>query len=370
MFSIVDRYFISEVAKVFGAIMATLLLVMSSMLFLRALEQVNLGSLNAESLLRFLGLQVLRDTASLLPPAFFIAALVTLGRMARDSELIALNASGLGPLRIYRSLLLFALPLAALTGWFALSLQPSASAEIQRIEDLKNDQATRAAGLQSGRFYQQDNGRITFYAAELGDDKRFRNVFIQDRREDRPRIVLGETAYYVERRADNQRAVVLENGRRFDGAAGQRDFGVADFSRYTYYIAAENGNGVERRRRSSMPTSLLMQSTRLSDRAELGHRLSAPFAILSLAILAIPLTNLSPRQRGSGRMFLALMTYFAFFNLQRLAENWLESGVTPRWMGVLWYQLFILLLVYGALMPGSFWLRRVFAAAASSLRRA
>ena len=358
MLTLVDRYFISEVAKIFGAIMATLMLVMTSMLFLRTLEQVDVGSLASDSVLRFLGLQILRDTASLLPPAFFISALVTLGRMARDSELIAFNAGGLGPVRIYRSLLLFSLPLALLTGWLSLVLQPYASSEIQLIEDLKNDQATQVAGLQAGRFYQQDSDGVTFYAGELGEDKRFRGVFIQDRRQEPPRIVLGDVAYYRDDNGEAGRAVVLERGRSFDGSAGRLDYSIADFARYTYFIAGDAGAGEQRRRRSAVPTAQLMQSSALPDRAELGHRLAAPFAIFSLAILAIPLTALSPRQRSSGRLFLAFLAYFSFFNLQRLAESWMESGVTPAWMGMLWYQPLIVLVVFSSLMPGSFWFRR------------
>jgi len=366
MLSTVDRYFISEIAKVFGAIMATLMLVMASMLFLRTLEQVSLGSLASDSLLRFLGLQILRDIASLLPPAFFISALVTLGRMAHDSELIAFNAGGLGPFRIYRALLLFAVPLALATAWFALVLQPYASTEIQRIEDMKDDETTQVAGLQSGRFYQQDGGRITFYAATVGEDKRFHGLFVQDRRGDTPIIVLSESAYYTEAEGADERAVVLEDGRRFDGLAGQFDYSIADFARYIYFIQTDPGAGERRRRRSALPTSELLVSKELPDRAELGHRLSAPLAIFSLLMLAVPLTTLSPRQRGGGRLFLAFLAYFAFFNLQRLAENWMQSGATPEWLGMLWYQAFIVLMVYLALVPGSFWLRRL----SRALRRA
>jgi len=261
MLTIVDRYFIAEVAKVFGAIMATLMLVMTSMLFLRTLEQVGVGSLASDSVLRFLRLQILRDTASLVPPAFFISALVTLRRMARDSELIAFNAGGLGPFRIYRSLLLFALPLALLTGWLSLVLQPYASSEIQLIEDLKNDQAAQVAGLQAGRFYQQDGGGVTFYAGELGEDKRFRGVFIEDRRQETPQIVLGEVAYYRDQGGGAGRAVVLERGRSFDGAAGQLDYSMADFALYTYFISGDDGAGEQPRRRSAVPTAQLIAST-------------------------------------------------------------------------------------------------------------
>jgi lipopolysaccharide export system permease protein len=359
MLNLIDRYVLSEIAKVFGAIMVTLLLVTVSMLFLRTLEQVNIGALNSEAVLRFLGFQVLRDTASLLPPAFFIAALVTLGRLARDSELIALGACGVGPWRLYKSLLLFALPLSLMTGWFSLVLQPYASLQIQRIEEAQNERATQVSGLQAGRFYQRQEGRITFYAAGLGDDRRFRDVFIQDRGEDPPRLVLSRRGAFVQRTDDGRQAVVLDEGRRFDGTPGAADYGIADFARYTFFLDPEAETGADRRRRSSMPTPALIGSDNLRDRAELGHRLAGPAGIFALALMAIPLTTLSPRQRGTGRLMLAFLAYFAFFNLQRLAESWLESGVTPPWLGVLWYQAVIVFAVYAALVPGSFWWRRL-----------
>jgi len=55
MLPIVDRYVLTEVAKTFTAIVATLVAIVASMLFLRTLEEVNLGALNAELVLRFLG---------------------------------------------------------------------------------------------------------------------------------------------------------------------------------------------------------------------------------------------------------------------------------------------------------------------------
>lgn len=356
MLSLLDRYLLGETAKVFAAIIATLLLVTVSMLFLRTLEQVSLGALGNTSMLRFLGLQVLRDSASLLPPAFFIAALVSLGRLARDSELIAFGACGIGPGRLYRSLLLLALPLALLTGWFSLILQPYASLHIQRIEDAQQERATQVVGLQPGRFYQQQSGAVTFYAAALDDERRLRQLFIQDRRSDPPRLILAERGFYQQGGAAGER-IVLEVGRRFDGQAGTARFDVTEFDRYTLLLEQE-APVEERRRRAARLTVDLINSPALPDRALLGHRLAAPVSLFALALIAIPLTNLSPRQRDSGRLFLAFLAYFAFFNLQRMAVNWMQGGVSPPWLGVLWYQPLIIVVVFGALIPGSYWSRR------------
>ncbi|NEX17903.1 MAG: LPS export ABC transporter permease LptF [Halochromatium sp.] len=359
MLSVADRYLLSEITKVFSAIILTLLMIMVSILLLGTLEDVNLGALSNNAVLRYLGLQILRDMASLLPPAFFIAALVTLGRLARDSELIAFGACGFGPIRLYRAFLLFAIPLSLITGWFALVGQPYASLQLQIIEDAKGERSTQVAGLRAGRFYQQEDGNITFYAAGIDDKNRFQGVFIQDRRAEKPRLVLSDRGLYQRDPNTSEQSIVLEEGRRYDGSPGTANYDFAEFDRYTYYLEPAGETDIERRRRAALPTSELIGSSALLDRAELGHRLSAPVAIYVLALIAIPLTTLSPRQRGTGRLLLAFLAYFAFFNLQRLAENWLETGVTPAWMGMLWYQVAILLMVYLSLAPGSFWLRQL-----------
>jgi lipopolysaccharide export system permease protein len=357
--SVADRYLLAEITKVFSAIILTLLMIMVSMLLLRTLEDVNIGALGSNSVLRYLGLQILRDTASLLPAAFFIAALVTLGRLARDSELIAFGACGFGPVRLYRSILLFAIPLSAVTGWFALFGQPYASLQIQIIEDAKGERSAQVAGLRAGRFYRQDEGRITFYAEGIDDANRFENILIQDRRAEKPRLILSKRGSYQRDTNTGEQRVVLEEGRRYDGVPGAADYALGEFDRYTYFLEPEQEASVEQRRRAAMPTAELLRSERLLDRAELGHRLSAPLAIFALGLLAIPLTTLSPRQRATGRMMLAFLAYFAFFNLQRVAENWFETGLTPAWMGMLWYQAAIILAVYLSLAPGAFWTRRL-----------
>jgi len=367
--SVADRYLLAEVTKVFSAIVLILLLVMVSMLLLRTLEEVNVGALSNDAVLRYLGLQILRDTASLLPPAFFIAVLVTLGRLARDSELIAFRACGFGPVRLYRSLLLFAVPLSLVTGWFALIGQPYASLQVQIIEDAQDQVSTQAAGLRAGRFYEQEDGRITFYAAAIDDNNRFRDVFLHDRRDEVPRLILADRGIYQRDAATGEQRVVLEAGRRYDGIPGTAEYRIARFDRYTYFLENLGASEVERRRRAAMPTRDLIGSESLLERAELGHRLAAPLAIYALALLAIPLTTLSPRQRGTARLLLAFLAYFAFFNLQRLAENWFETGLTPPWLGMLWYQAAILLLVYLTLAPGSFWLRQAIDAVLRRTRR-
>ena len=359
MFQIVDRYLIAEVVKTFLAILFVLMLIVASMLFLRTLEEVNLGALSTDLVLRFLGLQLLRDSSSLIPPSFFIAVLASLGRLARDSELIALNACGIGPGRVYRALLVLALPVALFTGWLALVKQPAAAAGIAEIRLQQKEQAAQVAGLQAGRFYVEEQGRLVVYIGEIVRRQALERVFILDRREDVSRVVVSQAGYHRREEPSGDHLVTLVDGHRFDGNPGDGAFLIGRFGEYQVRIRTNGTARAALTKRSTTPTLDLIGSNDASDQSELEHRIAAPLAIFVLAVIAVPLVAISPRQRAAGRLFLAFLAYFSFFNLQRLAESWLASGTTPPWLGSLWYQVVVLALVYLVLVPDSQWFKQL-----------
>ncbi|RKT46691.1 LPS export ABC transporter permease LptF [Thiocapsa rosea] len=361
MLGIVDRYLLSEATKVFAAIVAILVLVVASMLFLRTLEEVNVGALSVHLVIKFLAFQVVRDMPNLLPPAFFLALLVTLSRFSRDSELIALSACGVGPRRVLGALLLLAVPVALVTAWISLSLQPWAATGIHQIRMQQKEQAAQIAGLQPGRFYLEQGGELVLYIGDIDRRQSLGDVFILDRREDVARLVVSENGQHRIEEDTGDHIVTLSTGHRFDGNPGSPAFMIGEFEEYRIRIQASGAAQGVISKRSTTPSLALLASPELPDRAELEHRLAAPLAILVLTIVAIPLVALSPRQRSSGRLSLAFLAYFSFFNLQRLAENWLATGVTPIWLTSFWYQVVILGVVYLVLIPESLWLKRLIA---------
>ena len=59
-------------------------------------------------------------------------------------------------------------------------------------------------------------------------------------------------------------------------------------------------------------------------------------AVMVFAFLAVPLARTRPRQDIYGRIALAVLIYFVFINLQRVAERWMEQSITPAWLGLWW----------------------------------
>ncbi|SDY37970.1 lipopolysaccharide export system permease protein [Allochromatium warmingii] len=344
-----DRYLLSEVTKAFLVIVLVLVLIMASLMFLRTLEEVNLGGLGSDVVFRYLGLQIQRNLSSLLPPAFFLAMLMTLSRLSRDSELIAMQACGVGPPHLYRTLLLLALPVALVTGWVALVLKPQAAAGIYEIRLQQQQQAAQIAGLQAGRFYVA--GQIVVYIGAIDRRKALGDVFVLDQRSGKTRLVVSTAGRHRLEDASGDHLVTLFDGHRFDGQAGAGAYLIGQFDQYQLRIAGTGPTQQALSKRAAIATPLLWRSQTLIDRVELQQRLAAPVSILTLALLAIPLIDPSPRQKTSGRILLALLAYFSFFNLQRLAERWMEAGVTPDWLGSLWYQVAILACVHLLLLP-------------------
>lgn len=362
-FGILDRYVVFELARVFAVILIVLIAVLVSILLLQTLERVSVGSLNPDLVLRWLWYDILDDSSLLLPPAYFIGALIALGRIARDSELIAMHAAGIGPQRFYRALVFFAIPLALFTGWMALFVKPYAVAQLHQIKATQATQESQAMAVQAGRFYQLEGDGLTFYARTLNKEGGFSEVFLLDRRDGETKVLLGERAQ-IQAATSNAMtplpsSILIDQGQRFDGNAGSQDFRLSRFDRYTYFVQSPEASSRQSDARAAKSSIALLSSGDPGDHAELTNRLASPIAILTLSLLILPLTQLSPRQGNGARIFLAFLAYVAFLTLQQVAQTGVERGQTPIWFGLLWYQILIVAAVYLALVPDSLWWRRL-----------
>ena len=83
-----------------------------------------------QGLLDLVGLGVVRNLAVLLPVGLLLGVMLALGRLYHDSEMTAVVACGVEPLRIYAPIALLALAVAMLVGWLSLRAGPEAAAGV------------------------------------------------------------------------------------------------------------------------------------------------------------------------------------------------------------------------------------------------
>jgi lipopolysaccharide export system permease protein len=104
-------------------------------------------------------------------------------------------------------------------------------------------------------------------------------------------------------------------------------------------------------KRKAAANSVLWNSSAPADVAELQWRLSRGLATLLLALLAIPLSHVSPRHGRNERAFMAAVVFAIYYNLGGLAHSWVEHDVVAAFPGVWWLHAVMFLLVIMFLLP-------------------
>ena len=114
MLNRLDRYLLRELTVTFVAVTGVLLIVLLSNQFARVLGQAAASGFPASIVLTLIGLTTLQQLTVLVPIGLFLGIVLALGRLYHESEMTAMTACGVGPLRIYRPIVLLAVVVAAL----------------------------------------------------------------------------------------------------------------------------------------------------------------------------------------------------------------------------------------------------------------
>lgn len=341
MVALIDRYVAREVLQTLLGVLLVLLLIFLSNRLVRYLAEAAAGELPGEAILMLVALNAAKYLILLIPLGLYLAILLVLGRLYRDSEMAAMAACGVGGPRLYRAILLLAVPLALVQGWMALQLVPWTDAEQARLlEQAQRDMEVNA--IRAGSFQEGMGGKRILYAQEVTDEPRMHQVFIHVQRDDGRSITLTAREGHLENRSGG-RYLVLSDGYRYEGRPGDADFRIVEFERHGLLIrrseaAAEGG------KMSARPTSELWGSNDPEEIAELQWRFSMPIGALVLALLALPIGRVNPRSGRYGRLFVAILLYVGYVNLLAFAQSWTERGTIPVTLGLWWvHGLFLLL---------------------------
>lgn len=343
MFSVIDRLLFRETTKALAVILFVLALVLVATNLVKLLGKVAAGSLSNDLVFILAGLELIKVLGMLMPPAFFFSILWVLGRMYRDSEMVALQAAGLGTWRIYRAFLYTALPLALLVAWLMMDILPWA--KIYSTQVRKAEQETgQLSALRAGHFNEFSRGRIVVYAESVDKEAgTLHNLFVQHKMSKRPGMITAASAHQTRDPQTGDRYVVLNQGHRYE-ERGEEGFAFGDFEEYGFRLPTPPPLDVSKLPLSAKDGNELLSSEAPEDWAEFQYRLSFPLAVLAFAFVSIPLSRSMPRQGIYGRLGLAILVYFTFMNLQRVGETWLATGATPSWLGMWWLPLGLVLI--------------------------
>ena len=359
-FSLIDRYMLREFLISLIAVIGVLWLIYVATRFARYLAQAAVGNLPAEVIFNLLWLNSFGALSILLPIGTFLAVLLSLSRMSSDNELTVIAACGIDGNRILRNVVVFSGAMAIITGVLALLIVPDVLSGRYEIEQ-KAKIAANTTGLVAGSFKESQDGDWTFYSQQLSEDKtHMENIFIEIHRDEKPLIFRAERGRFDIESETGDKYLVLEDGYRYEGNAGDLDFRIAEYA--THSMLIERGESVQvREKHKSLPTSVLWERGEPQDLAEIQWRVSSAVMTVILSVIAITLAHTGPRQGRYAGFFPAVLVYVIYSNLLGVTRAWVEKGDLAPWIGAIWVHLLmigIMLMLQNRLKLKQFWQQR------------
>ena len=316
----------------------------------KILAKAAAGSFPVKFVFTLLGLQTIEVLGLMLPLAFYIGLLLTLGRWYRDSEMTVLAACGVGLAQMLRPVLVMAAGFALVVALLSFYLAPVASTLIAHI---KQDQVSRyeVAAITPGVFNEisrtqkGDEGGV-YYVENLTPDGEMHQVFVATSHLGRQGVVVARTGRETTDPESGDRFLVLNQGLRYDGRPGQGDYQIISFERYT--IRIELPAPVLRTTPFNAKSSAeLIADQSPGARAEWHWRLSKPVALIVLTLFALVFSFSHPRQGRYVSLFVAIIAYFLYSNALGVADAMLKRGRLPGELVVWWvHAIFIALGIY------------------------
>ena len=106
MGSILNRYVFRETAQMWAAVTGVLLLVLLTDQFARVLDDAAGAELPKDAIFAVMALSSIQYLTLLIPIGIFLAVVMALSRMYRDSEMAALMACGVSSTGMYRPIMM------------------------------------------------------------------------------------------------------------------------------------------------------------------------------------------------------------------------------------------------------------------------
>jgi lipopolysaccharide export system permease protein len=356
---IIDRHLVRQVAMPCLLVSAILSIIFVGYSLSKFLTQADAGLLNTDEVIRLTLLKVLIALEILLPIGLFFGLMLGLGKLHSDSEIVAMQAGGIGEFRILRPILALAVPLALVVAVLSIYARPWAftqTYEMLAVAEASSD----IDRIKAGQFYLtrreplssfgstpnpeedveivEDRERAIFIE-KISSDKVLEEVFIRTRTGSELQVISSKSGLLVESPESDYHTLELDDARIFK----QVEDGPDLFARIEHFaIRVKNAQPESPRYKAkSVASAELAASSNPKDQAEYQWRISTSITTLLLALLAVPLSRSRPRQGRYAKLLLAFVIYAAYYNFVGIGRTWVEQQVTTS----IWWAPFILALL-------------------------
>jgi lipopolysaccharide export system permease protein len=352
---ILDRYILRELFLSWLTVTGVLLVILLTYQVATVLERAAENQYPQSVVLELIWLAGLENLAVITPVGMLLGVLLAFGRLYHDSEMAAALACGVGPSILYR-------PVSILTGFVTIAM--AALTLYIGPHALNRTLTLRSAALQQGQFAPVAPGRfrtfgsgdVVVYAENVAEDGTLLNVFIERDRGGRVEVALAPRAKHSVDSNGMTHTITLYNSERFEVVPGSPRLRKVKSDEITIPVEVPKLSDVITRL-DSVPTGLLIGSGDREKRAELEWRIAMPVMCLVLTFIAVPLSELRPREGRYARVGAGILIYFVYSNFLSGAKVWIARGTMPSWLGLWWVHAIVVLLAI-VIIYGPKWIAR------------
>jgi lipopolysaccharide export system permease protein len=349
---ILFRYFAKDVLLTTIVVAAIVLVISMGWRFSGYLDKAAAGAMTGEVLFTLMAFRMPGFLELIVPVSFFLAIMLVYGRLHVDNEMIVLQSCGMTPGRLQGMTLAMSAVVMLATAVIALWVKPLGE---QKVESLLVGQKnlTEFDTLVPGRFQALSSGRRVTYTEDITGTGELSGVFINEYKdqgyENSPKDSVTVLAESGKTQVDEigRRFLVLNDGRRYQGRPGERGYQVITYEEYGQLVETDVFTS-SKKRTTAIPTIQLLDSRDPASVSEFQWRLSIILMIPVMALMAIPLSRVNPRQGRYTRLVPAMILCFLYIILLSGARSGLERENLPLEVGLWWVHgvfIFILLIV-------------------------
>lgn len=336
-----------ELARSFGATLIVLVTVVMTMTLIRTLGMASRGSFNPADVMLVMGYNVLAFLPNIMTMSLFMAAVSTLSRLYRDSEMVIWFNSGVGLAGLLRPLLRFAWPVLLAVALLSLFVLPWSN---RQVEDMRTRYEGRGdlERVEPGQFQESAGGnRVFFIEKNLLNQQVASNVFIATTESGKETVTSARSGRI--QFIGEDRFLLLGNGQRLESAIGKSDVKLIEFAQYAIRVGETPlGAAQELPLNTRSTVDLILQPTP-HNLGELSWRLGFAAAAGVLLVVALAATRVNPRMGRSGNLIFSLFAFQVYLNMLNLGQVWIAGGRIG-------FLPFMLLLHGGVLAAAGLWL--------------
>jgi lipopolysaccharide export system permease protein len=313
-----------ELARSFGGTLVVILTIVLTMMLIRTVGQAAGGVIAPQDVVLLLGYTALGHLPTMLALSLFVAVVVCLGRMYRDSEMAVWFASGIALNRFVRPVLRMSWPVLLVVALLVLFVWPWGNRQSTDLRE-RYEQRSDLSRVAPGVFQSSRDGKSVFFIErESPESINARNVFILSTDGLRESVTSAKGGHLDN--IDGDRWLVLERGQRNDTDASTGSKTLSSFERYRVLADERALRRAEQQPPKAMRTIDLLQQPTAKNQAELAWRLGLLLGAANLVLLGVGLSATNPRRASNWNLLLALLGFVVYYNLINLSTAWVSGG--------------------------------------------